>query len=145
MDVGHKKRYRERSRKRPHRTGKRGDGAGVAYAGKRTGSGSRITKNTRKRCRRFLVRETCLQIGVLIGSRLRSAVQTIGITDPVGAIQIYSAPLVTPLIFVYMFIGDAQYIQAKTGSAGTAGAGCHMIHQIAVGIVIVGCIGRIDH
>ena len=97
-------------------------------------------------CAAALRKRKRLQIGVLIGGRFRTAVQAIGITDPIGSIVHQdAAPLVGPLVFVYMLIGDPQNIQAQARGAGASGAGGDMQHQIAVGIVIMGCVGGIDH
>lgn len=68
------------------------------------------------------------QIGVLIGSRFRAAIQTVGVGDPVGAVNIYATPLVRILALVNVFIGNAQNVQAKADCAGAAGAGSRMQH-----------------
>lgn len=55
------------------------------------------------------------------------------------------APLVAPLVFVDVLIGDAQHVQTQASGAGASGTGGHMQHQIPIGVVVVRHIGRVGN
>ena len=85
------------------------------------------------------------QIRVHIGGRLRPRIQAVGVTNPVGAVDIDPAPLMSPLVFVDVLIGDTEDIQAQSCGSGTSGAGGHAQDKIAIGVIIVRYIGGVGH
>lgn len=85
------------------------------------------------------------QIRVHIRCRLRPCIQAVGVTNPVGAVDIDPAPLMSPLVFVDVLIGDTEDIQAQSCGSGTSGAGGHAQDKIAIGVIIVRYIGGVGH
>ena len=50
---------------------------------------------------------------MLVGCRLRTAVEAVGVADPVSVPHRHTAPLVAVLVLVDMLVGDAQHVQAE--------------------------------
>ena len=75
--------------------------------------------------------------GMRIRRGLRSAVQPIGIADPVSTVHIDPAPLMGILIFIHMLIGNAEDVQAKPGRSRASGTGRGSKNEIAVWIVVM--------
>ena len=78
-----------------------------------------------------------------IGCGLGAAEQAVGIADPVSAAGIHAAPLVAPLVFVHVLIGQAQNAQAKTRCPGGGGTGANALDKEAVRIGVVGIVGGV--
>lgn len=75
---------------------------------------------------------------MLVRRGFRTAVQAIGITNPIHATaHIHAAPLVRVLIFVDVLIGNAQHIQAQAGCSRTARTRGDTGNEEAVRVVVV--------
>ena len=72
-----------------------------------------------------------------IRCRLRSAVEPVGVADPIGPIDVDTAPLVGVLVFIHMLIRNAQNVQAQAGGPGTTRTGSGVQHKIAIGVVVM--------
>ena len=86
----------------------------------------------------FLRIKIGLKPGMHIGRRFRAAVEAIGIADPICAVHINAAPLMGILIFIHMFIRDAENVQTEPGSAGTACTGRGAEDKIAIRVIVMG-------
>ena len=82
---------------------------------------------------------------MLIGGRLRTAVESIRIADPICPVDVHPAPLVGILVFIDMFIGNAEDIQTQAGSACASGAGGGALNEVSIRIIIMGTLHRILH
>jgi len=76
---------------------------------------------------------------MLMGCRFRSYIETEGIAYPISSFDVDTTPLVCPLVFVHMFVGYTEDIEAKASGSSTSGArGCSK-HKIPIrGIVMLG-------
>lgn len=61
------------------------------------------------------------------------------------AVYIDPAPLMGILVLIYVFIGNAQDIQAESGRSGTSGTGSAAQNKVTVRIVIMICRHGITH
>ncbi len=75
----------------------------------------------------------------------RAAVKSVCVSDPVSAVYIDPAPLMGILVLIYVFIGNAQDIQAESGRSGTSGTGSAAQNKVTVRIVIMICRHGITH
>ena len=79
---------------------------------------------------------------MLVGCRLRTAVEAVGVADPVSVPHRHTAPLVAVLVLVDMLVGDAQHVQAEPGGTGAAGTGGRVQHKNGKRKSPFSCVGR---